>query len=53
MKQKEKVSITIIWGSDRKEKKTYTFNNSHEKDIFMKGVDEAEGWLKYEIEGDE
>ena len=45
MKQPE---ITILWGND-KVKKTYVFENETEKTFFMKGVDEAEGWLSYEV----
>ena len=40
--------ITILWGND-KVKKTYVFENETEKTFFMKGVDEAEGWLSYEV----
>ena len=42
--------ITIIWGTDKEEKKTYVFKNEEEKKFFMKGVDEANGWLEYEVE---
>jgi len=45
MKQLE---ITILWGND-KVKKTYVFENETQKTFFMKGVDEAEGWLSYEV----
>ena len=41
--------ITIIWGTDKEEKKTYVFKNEEEKKFFMKGVDEANGWLEYEV----
>ena len=44
--------ITIIWGTDKEEKKTYTFETEEQKTFFMKGVDESNGWLEYEIEGD-
>jgi len=40
--------ITILWGND-KVKKIYVFENETQKAFFMKGVDEAEGWLKYEV----
>ena len=40
--------ITILWGND-KVKKTYVFENETQKAFFMKGVDEAEGWLSYEV----
>lgn len=42
--------ITIVWGTDKEEKKTYKFETEEQLKYFMKGVDEAEGWLKYEIE---
>jgi hypothetical protein len=47
MKNK-KPEITILWGND-KVKKIYVFENETQKAFFMKGVDEAEGWLKYEV----
>ena len=37
-----------MWGND-KVKKTYVFENETQKTFFMKGVDEAEGWLSYEV----
>jgi len=42
--------ITIIWGSQKQKKKTYTFKTEEQLKYFMMGVDEAEGWLSYEIE---
>ena len=48
----KKSEITILWGND-KVKKTYVFENETQKAFFMKGVDEAEGWLKYEVVEDE
>ena len=42
--------ITIVWGTDKEEKKTYVFKNEEEKKFFMMGVDEANGWLEYEVE---
>ena len=44
----KKPEITILWGND-KVKKTYVFENEEQKTFFMKGVDEAEGWLSYEV----
>tara|TARA_B100001113_G_scaffold297253_1_gene255015 strand:- start:936 stop:1193 length:258 start_codon:yes stop_codon:yes gene_type:complete len=41
--------ITIIWGSSKQEKKTYKFKTEEQLKYFMMGVDEAEGWLSYEI----
>ena len=43
-----KKQITILWGTDKEEKQTYTFKNQHDAEMFMKGVDEANGWLTYE-----
>ncbi len=42
--------ITILWGTDKEEKKTYTFETEEQYKFFMKGVDESNGWLEYEIE---
>ena len=41
--------ITIIWGTDKEETKTYEFETAEQLKYFMMGVDEAEGWLEYEI----
>ena len=41
--------IIIIWGSQKQKKKTYTFKTEEQLKYFMMGVDEAEGWLSYEI----
>ena len=41
--------VTIIWGTDQEEKKTYTFKSPEELKFFMMGVDEANGWLEYSI----
>jgi len=51
--------ITIVWGTDAvkgKEKpqkgytkKTYIFDNEEQAKFFMQGVDEANGWLEYEV----
>ena len=43
------IKIKIRWGSDGESTKTYQFETREQKVFFMKGVDEAEGWLKYEI----
>ena len=47
--------ITIIWGSDRDpdNKKTYRFETEEQLKYFMMGVDEAEGWLEYQIEDED
>jgi len=41
--------ITIKWGSENNEYKTYTFNNEHDLKMFIKGVDEANGWMTYYV----
>ena len=47
--------VTIIWGSDRdpNNKKTYRFETEEQLKYFMMGVDEAEGWLEYQIEDED
>ncbi len=42
-------AVTIDWGSEKQERKKYTFATAAELDAFMKGVDEADGWLKYDV----
>ena len=42
-KQKKK------WGTEKEITKTYIFENETQKAFFMKGVDEANGWLEYEV----
>ena len=42
-------TITIKWGTEGNEEKTYTFNNEHDLKMFMEGVDEANGWLEYYV----
>ena len=44
----KKPEITILWGND-KVKKTYVFEDETQKAFFMKGVEEANGWLEYEV----
>jgi hypothetical protein len=48
-RKKMSKKITIIWGTDKEDKKSYTFEKEQLK-YFMMGVDEANGWLEYEIE---
>ena len=45
----KKPEITILWGTDREEQKTYVFETEEQKTFFMKGVDEANGWSEYEV----
>ena len=42
-------TVTIRWGTEGNEEKTYIFNNEHDLKMFMKGVNEANGWLEYYI----
>ena len=43
--------VTILWGSDKasENKETYTFETGEQLKYFMMGVDEADGWLEYEV----
>ena len=38
------IKITIKWGTDKEETKTYIFKNKEEAKFFMMGVDESNGW---------
>lgn len=44
-----KCYLTVLWGEDPKlaesEPQVYTFNSKAERDAFMQGVGEAEGWM--------
>ena len=46
----ERRKITIIWGTDKENKKTYRFETEEQLKYFMMGVDESNGWLEYEVE---
>ena len=48
MSEDKRPKITIVWGSDCELTRTYVFENETQKAFFMKGVDEANGWLEYE-----
>jgi hypothetical protein len=41
-------AVTIDWGH-HKTRKTYTFATAAEKDAFIKGVEEMDGYLSYDI----
>ena len=43
------MTITIKWGTEGNEEKTYTFDNEYDLKMFMKGVDEANGWMTYYV----
>ena len=47
MSEDKKPKITIAWGSDLELTRTYVFENETQKAFFMKGVEEANGWLEY------
>ena len=42
------IKITIKWGTDKEETKTYTFKNKEQAKFFMDGVDAANGRLEHE-----
>ena len=42
------IKTTIVWGTDREEKKSYEFATAAEHVAFIRGVDEANGWMEYE-----
>jgi hypothetical protein len=44
----KKIKVTIVWGSESEIVKTYIFENETQRSFFMKGVNEANGWLEYE-----
>ena len=46
----ERKKITIIWGTDREDKKTYRFETEEQLKYFMMGVDEGNGRLEYEVQ---
>jgi len=46
------VSITLLWGTNKERKETYHFENEEQLKWFMKGVNDANGWLEYEVEED-
>jgi hypothetical protein len=49
MSEDKRPKVTIVWGSDREITKTYIFEDEKQKAFFMKGVEEANGWLEYEV----
>jgi len=48
MSEDKKPKITIVWGSDLELARTYIFEDEKQKAFFMKGVDEAVGYLEYQ-----
>ena len=49
MTKKTTHKITIVWGTDREEEKTYSFHSKAELECFVRGVEESNGWLEYDI----
>ena len=49
---KNKPQITILFVTDKDVKKNYVFEDETQKAFFIKGVDEANGYLEYEIQED-
>ena len=47
MSEDKRPKITIVWGTDKELTRTYIFEDEKQKAFFMKGVDEAVGWLEY------
>ena len=45
-------AVTIDWGQEKQERRTYTFASAAEKEAFIKGVEEAVGWMDYRFKGD-
>ena len=48
MSEDKRPKISIVWGSDLELTRTYIFEDEKQKAFFMKGVDEAVGWLEYD-----
>ena len=48
MSKDKRPKITIVWGTDKELTRTYIFEDEKQKAFFMKGVDEAVGWLEYD-----
>ena len=49
-RRKMNKKITIIWGTDKEDKKSYEFETDEQLKYFMMGVDEGNGWLEYEVQ---
>lgn len=49
----KKHSLTITWGTDGDVTQTYNFNTEAEKEAFLSGVEEGEGWWRYEINAED
>ena len=53
IKKEEKHSLTIVWGTNGEETKTYTFKTAEEMEAFRDGVYESNGWWEYKIVGED
>lgn len=45
----KKYSLIIAWGTDGDVTQTYNFNTEAERDAFLYGVEQCDGWFEYEI----
>ena len=45
----KKHSLTITWGTDGDVTQTYNFNTEAEKEAFLHGVEQGDGWFRYEV----
>ena len=45
-------SITLVWGKGYDVEKRYDFDTVQQKEAFIKGVEEAVGWMDYRVKGD-
>jgi len=49
MNNTQDFKIKIKWGTEKEVEKTYAFKNENDLNMFLKGVDESNGWLNYEV----
>tara|TARA_B100000212_G_scaffold302429_1_gene248661 strand:- start:43 stop:219 length:177 start_codon:yes stop_codon:yes gene_type:complete len=52
-KKTKEYSLTIVWGTNEEETKTYTFKTIEEMEAFRDGVYESNGWWEYRIVDEE
>lgn len=45
--------VTIKWGTDKEVSHTYGFKTKDEYWAFMMGVEQSNGWLDYEVVGED
>ena len=46
MSEDKRPKITLAWGTDAELARTYIFEDEKQKAFFMRGVNEAVGWLE-------